>query len=442
MRYAELAFLVLLVAYHAFLIVPRHRRWFPANYLVFLAGMALAWNLGLEGLRWQTLPPLALLLLDLFLLFPTFATLRGKAPAGGFFSWLRALGRSLVALVGLAVALASLVLAVAFPLPRVELTGGLTPGYRVVRLPAQGTQPGLEVQFWYPASGDSREQPRPGSAPDDWQRVERNGGLPTFWQSYLHELPSSLVRGGKTASTTKYAVVYVAVPEGQNANDFGYLFEDLASRGYLVAAGGPLPAPTPASEFRWESTLEDLARPFRFPDLWFQPEAKLDRGQDADYRWLASVQAAVQQLAAEPGDPFYGAVDGNKQALWAWGAGPGPTNAHTLGLQGMILVGTKAASGRSSLPELRIVAGPPPTAEPNRWVLSLASLHRADVSDSAYLKPYLVWKGLKSRPDSGFHGALRQYQAAFLQALLWDRGGVASFAASVPEVPGIVVTGR
>jgi hypothetical protein len=84
MRYGELLFLGLMAVYHAALLVPRHRRAFAANYLVFLAGMALAWNLSLEGLRWQTVPLLVLLLIDLLVLFPTFKTLRGTFPGRVF----------------------------------------------------------------------------------------------------------------------------------------------------------------------------------------------------------------------------------------------------------------------------------------------------------------------------------------------------------------------
>jgi hypothetical protein len=444
MRYAELTFLVLLVAYHAFLIVPRHRRWFPANYLVFLAGMALAWNLGLEGLRWQTLPPMVLLLIDLFTLFPTFATLRGR-PGSGLVAALGAVGRSLVAFVALATALASLVLSVAFPLPHVELTGGLSPAYRVVRFPAQGPRPGLEVQVWYPASGDTRSQPRPGSGPETWQKAERDGGLPSFWQAYLQHLPTSLIRGGKTASPgTRYAVIYAAVPPGQSASDFGYLFEDLASRGFVVAAGGPIPPPLALkTDFHWEGATADLFRPFQFPDLWFQPELKLARGQAPDYQWLAATHDALEQLDREPGDPFFGSIDGGKHALWAWGTGDGPSAAlkASLGLKGEVLVGGSAGAP-ATIPELRIVGAAPGAATANRWVLSLPALHRADVSDAAYLKPYLAFRGLKAQADAGLHGALRQYQAAFYQSLLWEKAGMATFGTSVPEVRGIVLTGR
>lgn len=449
MRYAELIFLLLLVAYHAVLLVPRKRRPFSANYLVFLAGMALAWNLGLEGLRWQTLPPAALLLMDLAVLFPTFSTLRqGVDLPVRFLTFLWAGLRTILAALGLVAAVASTALAVAFPLPSVELTGGLTPSYREIRFPAQGSEPSLELQVWYPASGDSRPRSRPGADADSWQRVQSAGGLPVFWQSYQQYLPSSLIRGGKTASPgTKYAVILAAVPVGQNARDFGYVFEDLASRGFIVVAGGPLPPPVEGpAEFRWETALADLVRPLRSPDLWFEPELKQHRDQGAaDYRWLAPAETALRQLDSEPGDVFYESVDWKRIALWAWGTGEAPSagDQAALGLRGAILAGGQGqAASAATSPELRLVSGQAPSAEKNRWYLSTPQFFRSDLADSAYLKPYLVFEYLKSQPEAGIHGALRQYQAAFYQSLLWEKAGMKGFAASVPEVRGILLIGR
>ena len=445
MRYAELTFLVLMVAYHAFLLVPRHRRPFVANYLLFLAGMALAWNLGLEGLRWQTLPPAGLLLVDALVLFPTFSTLRGRMPKRGFF---RSVGRglrSLFATVGLVFAVAGALLAVFFPLPSVELTGGLPPAERIVRFPAEASQPGLEVRLWYPAGGDARPSPRPLAEADTWQRSHLAGGLPSFWQSYQQYLPTNLIRGGKPASPgTRYPVVLVALPPGQSADDFGYLFEDLASRGFLVVAGGPPPGPLSAETFDWSRTAEQILEPLVRPELWWKAEELARPGPATDYHWLAPTVRAVKQLDSTPGDALFGAVDWNRQALWVWGPGnlPSPAETSRLTLSGVIQSGGKApATKPGAAAELWIGSARETTAQPGRWVLSLPRLERADLSDSAYLKPYLVFPGLKSQPDSGVHGALRQYQAAFLQFAFWGAGSGTSFRQTVPEVQGLLLTG-
>jgi hypothetical protein len=447
MRPAELVFLVLLTVYHAVLLVPRHRRPFPANYLVFLAGMALAWNLGLEGLRWQTIPPVALLLVDLAVLFPTFARLRGRTPSKG---WVFALGRGLrtvVASVALFWAVGACLLAVAFPLPQVGLTGGLSPAQRVIRFAAEGGLPALEVKLWYPASGDPTGRPRPAAEAAAWERNRENGGLPTFWQSYLSELPSNLILGGKVASQgNRYPVVYVALPPGQDADDFGYLFEDLASRGFLVAAGAPLEAPAPSAvEFSWHGVLADLTAPVVNPGLWAEPDRHWSRSADpTDYRWIAATERAVAQLDNEPGDVVFSAVDTQHQVLWAWGPGPSldPDQLEALGLRGQIHAGGTPVPRAATRPELWILGGKAPGARPGQWFLSLPHLNRADLDDSAYLKPYLVFFGLKSQVDAGAHGALRQYQAAFFQYTLWGSGGEGAFGQTVPEVPGLVLTGQ
>ncbi len=448
MRYAELTFLVLLVVYHAVLLVPRHRRSFALNYLVFVAGMALGWNLGLEGLRWQTLPAILLLLIDLLVLFPTFATLRGKFPSRGFLSFLGRLLRSLVAWTGWGIAVACLLLDVAFPLPRVDLTGGLAPSQRVIRFPPTSGRPELEVRLWYPASGDSHLTPRPQSNPETWQRIRAQGGLPVFWQSYLERLPSSLIKGGKLASpATRYPVIYVAVPKGENPDDFGYLFEDLASRGFLVAAGGPIAEPLPPRPaFEWSSAWSELLLPFRQPSLWLEPEASTIRMEGAtETKWLVPIKAALRQLDSEPGDLLFGSVDWNHQGLWAWGAGSLAADNHpTLGLQGILRAGAKPpADHRASGPELWIVGGTAPTATfHGEWFLTLPKLSRADLADAAYLKPILAFFGLKSQPDAGVHGVIRQYQAAFFQYAFWAAATETTFGQTVPEVPGLLLSGK
>lgn len=447
MRYAELTFLVLLVAYHAILIIPRLRRPFSANYLIFLAGMALAWNLGIEGLRWQTIPPTILLLIDILVLFPTFATLRGVPLSARFLTFLWKIFRSLVATAGLFVAVGSLLLAVAFPLPQVQLTGGLPPAQRVVRFPATVQTPGLEVLFWYPAGGDTRPRLRAVSDPQTWAQTRSQGGLPVFWQAHQQHLPSNLIQGGKMASqNTRYPVVYVALPPDQSPDDFGYLFEDLASRGFLVAAGRPLPPGTePAPTFEWTAAWTEVTRPFSQPLLWLEPELTESRSTaKTDYRWMEPTREVLHQLDRQPGDPFYGAVDWDHQALWAWGPGNlSVADYHTLGLKCLIHAGGKPPEGyRSTIPELWITQGKVVPQGPELRILSLSWMNRADLSDSAYLKPYLAFFALKAQPDARWHGALRQYQAAFLQFGFWGTGADTSFRQTVPVIEGLTLTGN
>lgn len=449
MRYAELVFLALLVVYHLVLLLPRHRRPFTANYLIFLSGLALAWNLGLEGLRWQTLLPTLLLLVDLAVLLPTFATLRGFVPRPGFLLAFLGSLRFLTASAALLTALASVLLAIAFPLPRVELTGGIPPGQRLVRFPPTEGQPGLEVMLWYPASGDSKPQPRPAAESETWQRIRNAGGLPVFWQSYLSHLPTTTIQGGKLAAPKMlYPVVYVVVPAGQEAWDFGYLWEDLASRGFLVAAGRPIPPPAAAPPpFEWSAAWSEISRPFWEPALWLEPEADLDRmGPVPDGLWLKLTQKALEQLAAEPGDLLYSSLDWERQGLWVWGSDSGMSerDISAMGIRAVIRAGAIPGSSRTTGTELWISPAPPqgePVRE-GRWTLTVPGLHRADLADAAYLKPYLAFFGLKSQADAGHHGTLRQYQAAFFQHVFWNSGDELTFGQSVPKVSGLELLGR
>ena len=447
MRYGELLFLGLMAVYHAVLLVPRHRRVFAANYLVFLAGMALAWNLALEGLRWQTLPPALLLLIDLLVLFPTLRTLRGVFPRPGFWSGFRRFLRFLTASAAFLWAVASAALSLAFPLPRVELTGELPPAERVVDVAATADRPALRLLLWYPAGGNKLPQPRPDSDATAWQRARLAGGPPAFWQSYLAHLPSSRIQGGALASQgVRYPVVYVSVPRGQNPDDFGYLFEDLASRGFVVAAVRPLPAPIPQPPaFTWKGAWTELTLPLGTWTLWLEPDRSETKPAAPDFRWLDASAAIVKQLDAEPGDLLFGAVDREHQGLWSWGQGAAvsETERQTLGLKGLVYAGGLPPAGhRASGLELWIGADPVPAPAPGQWFLTQPSLFRADLSDAAYLKPYLAFFGLKSSADAGGHGAIRQYLAAFYQFALWGPQGDTAFGATVPAVPGLKLTGR
>jgi len=434
-RFGELAFLAFLVLYHLFLVVPRHRRLLAANYLIFVAGLALSWNLAMEGLRWQTWPPLALFLVDLVVLFPTMARLQGEYPTKG---WWAAMGRglrSLVALVALVLAVGSAALSVAFPLPDVPLTGGLSPSYRMVRFPPEAGRPGLQLEAWYPASGDTRPQPRPEALAEAWQRDRAAGGLPVFWQSYREHQPTKAILGGRLATPKSlYPVVVVSLPVGRRAGEWGYLWEDLASRGYVVAVGSPLPSPLPeAPPFSWEGAVADLAQPWRNPRLWLEPEARPLAAPDAEL--VPWTQAALAQLAKEPGDVFFGALDLSREALWWGGSTPTPGS----GWRAVIRIGGKPDRA-SSVPTLWIspeaVASPPA----GHWVLTPRRWSPVDLMDAAYQKPFLAWAGLKSQADAGMHPAYREYQAAFLQHALWGRTD--SFTQTVPRLAELTLTGN
>jgi hypothetical protein len=82
---------------------------------------------------------------------------------------------------------------------------------------------------------------------------------------------------------------------------------------------------------------------------------------------------------------------------------------------------------KSALPELWVTGEPAASdsaLDAHRWVLLFNQLHRADLADAAYLKPYLAFFGLKSQPEGLNNSLAREYLAAFFQFALW--GGDAS----------------
>jgi hypothetical protein len=186
-----------------------------------------------------------------------------------------------------------------------------------------------------------------------------------------------------------------------------------------------------------------LTVPLRDWTRWLEPDRKEGQPAAADYRWIEPAAGLMKQLDTEPGDLLFGAVDWGHQGLWAWGTGTLPEAVRGgLGLKASVYAGTPPAGHQPSGLELWLTAGMTPAARPGEWFLSQPSLHRADVSDAAYLKPYLAFFGLKSSADAGNHGAMRQYLAAFYQFALWGPQGDTGFGATVPAVPGLKLSGR
>jgi len=189
-----------------------------------------------------------------------------------------------------------------------------------------------------------------------------------------------------------------------------------------------------------------LIRPWKDLSLWTKPEAsEADPKLPIDTEWLMPGRDALRQLAAEPGDPLFAGLDWSRQALWLWGNAENLSKdlVDSLDLRCVVGTGGEAPLNRLAPQELWIQASPQPkVAGQGRWILAVEGLQRADLSDAAYLKPYLVFWKLKSRPDAGNHNLFRQYQAAFLQSSFWSSGTGAHFGENVPSVAGITLTGH
>ena len=443
MRIVELVFLIILVVYHAILLAPRHRRIFALNYLVFAAGIALGVSLGLEGLRWQMLPGIAVLLIDLLYLFPTLRTLRGQMPNKGFFSALARGFRSLVSSAMFLLAVGCAAVCLLFPLPQVPLSGGLAVGFKTVHFPAASGQPSKDVLVWYPASGSSLPLKGPETNPEVWEATHARGGLPAYWQAYLEHSPSRYVQGGKLAKpNTRYPAVLLSVPSGDEALEFSWLATDLASRGFVVVAARSPLASAPMAPFSWSSLQGQLLEPVLKPELWLEPERSLDTAPSGQVSQIPLLRLALVAMAQEPGDLLYEAIDLKRVGSLAWKGSPGgrSVEGEAEGLASMVFLGDQPKGPRkSAVPELWVTGQASATdsvLDKSRWVLLLQSLHRADLTDAAYTKPFLAFFGLKSQADGRLHSIVREYLAAFFQFTLWGGDGTLLDAANAP-VPGV-----
>jgi len=443
MRIAELLFLSFLVIYHAILLAPRHRRIFALNYLVFAAGIALGISLGLEGLRWQMIPAIAVLLLDLLYLFPTLRTLRGQMPNKGFLSALSRGFRFLISSGMFLLAVAAAVVCILFPLPQVPLTGGLAVGFKTVHFPAASGQPSKDVLVWYPASGSSLPLKGPESSPATWEATYSRGGLPVYWQAYLEHSPPRYVQGGKLARpNTRYPAVLLSVPPNDEALDFSWLAADLASRGFVVVGARSTPAPPQLVQFTWATVQGQLLEPLLQPELWLQPEKSLELAPSSQESQIPVLRLALAAMVKEPGDVLYEAIDLKRVGSLAWKGAPSGRSVvgEADGLASMVWLGDQPKGSRKTkMPELWVTGQASATdsvLDKSRWVLLLDSLHRADLTDAAYSKPFLAFFGLKSQADGRLHSIVREYLAAFFQFTLWGGDGTLLDAANAP-VPGV-----
>jgi len=434
MRYGELLFVGVLLLYHAAVLFPRIRRPLAFNYLLWLAGLALVWSLSQEGWRWQTLPAIGVWTLDALWLLVSLRSLRGRIPARGFSSRFRSAVRAVLAWIAFVVAAAALLLSASFPLPKVPLTGGLAPSLRQLVLPSAAGMDKVLLSLWYPAETDNTRQAMPMSDPKVWQALEAQGAPGAFWQSYLSRLPSPLVEGGRRASPqAKYPVLFACLPRGTQPAEYSYLFADLASRGFVVVtAQGQL---APAKQVWFPSQGPDFSR-------WLEPERdRQTKSSTANFDFLSTANQAVRALDTRPGDPLEGAFDWQKLGLLV--LGQVPKTPLPFPVQATLVWGS-ALNRPTPDPQMGLQlwahGGSPQQGLGEFWDLTIRRWHQADLSDAAYLKPYLAFFHLLSGSGGTANAIDRQYQAAFFQHAFWGGRGE-SFRATVPELPGFLLSG-
>jgi len=333
-------------------------------------------------------------------------------------------------------------------------TGQDTIGTRVVALvdktredpfTGNGTKRELLVRFWYPATIRGDCQPAEYTSPTVWSY---------FSQLLGTELPEVQTNSCQNATITNGTHPVVVFTPGYTGTftDYTYLFEDLASRGYVVAA---LNHPN-------EATVTE------FPDGRF---VKSVLGSHLGTQLRADEEAYTSSVVARLGDLKFVLRELDRLNSTTKGPFAGKLDMTRVALAGHSLGGLTALLGVQQEARFRIgisldapsseQAGKTPTETPillmtgsGQWsqeecglwnnlrgprlALKLPGADHLASSDAVWLTRDVVKTG-KLGPEKTME-VLREYVAAFLDANLRGQAANSLLAGQSPEYPDVEVT--
>jgi predicted dienelactone hydrolase len=336
-------------------------------------------------------------------------------------------------------------------------TGSSRVGTRVMRLVdatrddpflENGTKRELMVRFWYPASQVQACKPAEYTPPAVWSYFSQLIGLP---------LPAVMTNSCLDAPITNGAHPVVVFTHGYTGTftDYTFIFEDLASRGYVVAS----------VDHTYEATAVEFPEG-RFVHSGFgshlgskllEDEQALALALTVRLADLKFVRTELERMNTTPRGPFAGKLDTTKVALAGHSMGG---LAASLGVQrdrrfraGIILdvhdgdvptavvraTGTPVlilASGRKQWTENECklwssLRGP-------RFAVNLEGAEHLTTSDAVWLARDAIKTGTMG-PDKAV-SAVREYVAAFLDANLQGKAPEPLLAGPSADYPDAVVT--
>ncbi|NNM67707.1 MAG: hypothetical protein HKM06_06845, partial [Spirochaetales bacterium] len=151
-----------------------------------------------------------------------------------------------------------------------------------------------------------------------------------------------------------------------------------------------------------------------------------------------AVKALVLRLNDSPSDIFYHGLSPKLLALWNLGSAP--LNIVKLKASGFSAVVTPLIQGVYR--PLQVLQLPYDNQHPqlSTWTLELQGLHPEDLSDMAFLKPYLYFFHLKGFLSAQPQLLARAYVGAFLSHVLYGTD-TDVFSKRSPQVPGALLQG-
>jgi predicted dienelactone hydrolase len=312
---------------------------------------------------------------------------------------------------------------------------------------ANGTKRELLVRLWYPAFLSQACQPAQYTSPRIWSHF-----------SHLSEmrLPEVRTNSCLDAPITNGAHPVVVFTPGYTATftDYTFLFEDLASRGYVVASVDHTYEAT-AVEFPDGRFIESVFGSHLVGTLRGDEQA-LSFAVSVRLEDLKFVVSALEGLNARPDSPFNGKLDVSRFALAGHSLG-GLTAI--LGIEqephfkaAVVIDGVLPDDLRSEIqtPVLMLVAGNDNWSESRcrlgsrlrgpQFVVNFPSAEHVTPSDAVWLAKGTIKTG-NMGPEKTI-AAVRDYMAAFLDANLRGQPMNSLLTGPTPDSSEVVVTTR
>jgi predicted dienelactone hydrolase len=312
---------------------------------------------------------------------------------------------------------------------------------------ANGAARELLVRFWYPASADQSCRPADYASPQVWSDFSRLLGVP---------LPHVTTNSCWNASMTDGAHPVVVFTHGYTGTftDYTFLFEDLASRGYVVASVDHTFEAT-AVEFP-DGRLAESVFGSHLTNTMRADEEAMEFAVSVRLNDLRFVVDVLESLNASDNSLFAGKLDLSRLALAGHSLGGLTT---ILGVEqdsrfraGVVLDGVVPNSARNGTetPMLLLAAGRDTWSpeETRLWsglrgpriAVNLRGAEHVTPSDAVWLAVGAIKTGTMS-PDKTV-AAVRRYVAAFLDTQLLGKPVDPVLTGPSTEFPDATVTTR
>jgi len=292
---------------------------------------------------------------------------------------------------------------------------------------SDGTKRELLVRFWYPASLDQGCDPAEYTSPAVWSYFSQLAefALPEVKTNSCQDIPAT---GGA------HPVIVFTHGYTGTFTDYTFLFEDLASRGYVVASVDHTYEAT-AVEFPDGRLVKSVFGSHLAESTWRRDERSLALAVSARPKDLKFVVDELARLNNEASGPFTGKLDLTRVAVAGHSLGG---LAALLGLKqearfkAAVLLDARLPDGRASLtkmPVLVMAMGREQWSDEEcrlwgdlrgpRFAVNLRGAEHLAPSDAVWLAEGAIKTGSMG-PEKSIK-ALRNYIAAFLDANLRDR---------------------